>query len=253
MVNYNVGIGESAFGYGTMSNINNSVAIGQNALGDLNDNLAGNIGIGTSAGYRTYGNRNVIVGDKAAGYGSAHLLHNNVVIGGYAGYKIGQTSYSVVIGYMAGYYVSGGNNIFVGYQSGFNLTTGADNIFVGYYAGKYDSSGASMVTNSLSIMMGKNAKANAEGDTNEIAIGANVVGNGSNTATIGDSNVTDNYFNGKMHITSSIQVADDTDTATADNVGAIRYKADSNNSYVEMCMQTGASTYAWVVIKTNTW
>lgn len=35
--------------------------------------------------------------------------------------------------------------------------------------------------------------------------------------------------------------------------GTIRYRTDSNNSYVEMCMQTGASTYSWIVINQNTW
>ena len=48
-------------------------------------------------------------------------------------------------------------------------------------------------------------------------------------------------------------MADDTDTASADKVGTQRYRADSNNSYVDMCMQTGASTYAWVNIVTNSW
>ena len=43
------------------------------------------------------------------------------------------------------------------------------------------------------------------------------------------------------------------EVASSDNVGKIRYSSDANNSYCEMVMQTGASTYAWVVIKTNTW
>ena len=54
-------------------------------------------------------------------------------------------------------------------------------------------------------------------------------------------------------ILGSLQVADDAAAASASNVGAIRYRTSGNNSYCEMCMQTGASTYAWVVIKQNTW
>lgn len=42
-------------------------------------------------------------------------------------------------------------------------------------------------------------------------------------------------------------------TASAETVGTIRYRADANNSWCEMVMQTAAATYAWVVIKTNTW
>lgn len=54
-------------------------------------------------------------------------------------------------------------------------------------------------------------------------------------------------------IDGSIKIADDTDTADSTKVWTLRYRADSNNSYVDMCMQTGAATYAWVNIKTNTW
>lgn len=57
----------------------------------------------------------------------------------------------------------------------------------------------------------------------------------------------------RIHADGAIQVANDTSAASSDKVGAIRYRADANNSYMEMCMQTGASTYAWVVIKQNTW
>jgi hypothetical protein len=57
----------------------------------------------------------------------------------------------------------------------------------------------------------------------------------------------------KLQVEGSIQVAGDTGVASADKVGAIRYSSDSNNSYVEMCMQTGASSYSWIIIKQNTW
>jgi hypothetical protein len=58
---------------------------------------------------------------------------------------------------------------------------------------------------------------------------------------------------GSIESQSSIKVADDTSTASASNVGALRYREDANNSYVDMCMQTGASTYAWVNIVQNNW
>jgi hypothetical protein len=44
----------------------------------------------------------------------------------------------------------------------------------------------------------------------------------------------------KLQVNGSVQVADDTDTASADKVGALRYRTSGNNSYVDMCMQTGA-------------
>jgi len=43
------------------------------------------------------------------------------------------------------------------------------------------------------------------------------------------------------------------DAASADKVGTIRYRVRPSTSYAEMCMQTGASFYAWVVIQSNSW
>ena len=57
----------------------------------------------------------------------------------------------------------------------------------------------------------------------------------------------------KLQVSGGVQVADDVATATADRVGTLRYRTSGNNSYVDMCMQTGASTYAWVNIVQNNW
>lgn len=53
--------------------------------------------------------------------------------------------------------------------------------------------------------------------------------------------------------TSSVQVGDNVAVASSTNVGSIRYRTSGNNSYSEMCMQTGAGTYAWVIIVENNW
>ena len=45
----------------------------------------------------------------------------------------------------------------------------------------------------------------------------------------------------------------DTDTASAAKVGTLKYRVSGNNSYVDMCMQTGAATYEWVNIVQNNW
>lgn len=58
---------------------------------------------------------------------------------------------------------------------------------------------------------------------------------------------------GNLSVTGSIKPGNDSTSASSSNVGAIRYRSDSNNSYCEMVMQTGASTYTWVIIKQNSW
>jgi hypothetical protein len=57
----------------------------------------------------------------------------------------------------------------------------------------------------------------------------------------------------KLDVAGGIKVADDTDTAGANKVGTLRYRTSGNNSYVDMCMQTGASTYAWINVVQNNW
>ena len=57
----------------------------------------------------------------------------------------------------------------------------------------------------------------------------------------------------KLQVAGGVQMADDTDTASADKVGTQRYRVSGNNSYVDMCMQTGAATYAWINIVQNNW
>ena len=59
--------------------------------------------------------------------------------------------------------------------------------------------------------------------------------------------------NSKLHVLGGIQLANDITPASATKVGTLRYYTSGNNSYVDMCMQTGAATYAWINIVTNSW
>ena len=61
------------------------------------------------------------------------------------------------------------------------------------------------------------------------------------------------YVQNKFWVMGSLRVENDSDAASSLNVGAIRYAATPSSSKVDMCMQTGAATYAWVNIKTNNW
>ncbi len=57
----------------------------------------------------------------------------------------------------------------------------------------------------------------------------------------------------KLDVNGGIRMADDATAASALNVGTLRYRSDANNSYVDMSMQTGASTYEWINIVQNNW
>lgn len=54
-----------------------------------------------------------------------------------------------------------------------------------------------------------------------------------------------------LKVAGSVQVANNSDVASASNVGSLRYREDLAGSYVDMCMKTGAATYAWVNIVQN--
>jgi len=91
-------------------------------------------------------------------------------------------------------------------------------------------------------------ESNARGN---LHIAVNIDDNTSSVA-VGDARITVKS-NGDVKIKGSVQVGDNTAVASATNVGATRYRAIANNSYLETCMQTSLSGYAWVIIKQNTW
>lgn len=58
---------------------------------------------------------------------------------------------------------------------------------------------------------------------------------------------------GRIQASSSVMVGNNTITASAADVGGIRYRVSGNNSYMDMCMKTGNTTYAWVNVVQNQW
>jgi hypothetical protein len=91
-------------------------------------------------------------------------------------------------------------------------TTGSRNIGIGSDAGSIagnNPSASSNTTPSKSIYIGFATRPLANAQTNQIVIGDSAIGNGSNTVTIGNSSVTDNYFSGtirgtQLRVTDSI-------------------------------------------------
>jgi hypothetical protein len=57
----------------------------------------------------------------------------------------------------------------------------------------------------------------------------------------------------KLDVAGGIKMADTSATPTALTVGTMRYRVSGNNSYVDMVMQDGATSYAWVNIVQKNW
>ena len=231
---YNIGLGSHTLlqlttGY-------NNLAFGANSLRQLttgNDNIA--VGTNTLRGATT-GNDNIAVGTntlRGATTGSV-----NIAVGANSLISLTTGAYNLAIGaFSLGAILSSYNTVAIGHN-----------------AGRYTADGTTSLTNaSNSLYLGDSTKASADGVSNENVFGYNAIGKGSNTVNIGNTSITDTYLNGKVHSTSSVQVADDSEVASATNVGSLRYRETANGSYTDMCMKTGASTWAWVNIKQNTW
>ena len=95
---------------------------------------------------------------------------------------------------------TGGSCSAFGYGSLLSNTTGSSCSAFGYGAGRFQSDGVTeiSVTNN-SCFFGVNTKG-TQNATNENVFCYNATGNGSNTVTIGDSNITNNFFRGALSL-----------------------------------------------------
>ena len=156
----------------SQESLGNSTYFGQWAGED--DDLVDrqNVGIGQSALLsNNTGEMNVAVGLGALLSNESGTSHTAVGHGALSSMAIGTRSTSV-----------GGNSFS-------NLTSGTDSVAIGNSAAAIDSVGTPVTAATYSVFIGGNSKPNATNETNQIVIGATAVGNGSNTATIGDANV----------------------------------------------------------------
>jgi len=164
-----------AIGLGALKNIqvgSNNIAIGNNTNQNARSGSQ-NIHIG----YRVH---HGITGGKDAG-------DSNITIGHLAGqYSSGSSNNkNITMGYIAGRDNNGFENVFIGNESAKLKQNGDNNTFLG------SDTGDGYVEYDTTTLIGKAAEANATGESNQTVLGANAIGNGSNTVTIGDDNVTE--------------------------------------------------------------
>ena len=93
---------------------------------------------------------------------------------------------------------TGAYNSAIGYSALAGNTTGSNNVGVGYTAGYLVNAGTDNITSGTSVYIGSDTRASASGNQNEIVIGYEGRGNGSNTVTIGNSSIANNYFIGNV-------------------------------------------------------
>ena len=230
------GSGNSAFGsLALYKNItgNNNTAIGKNAMYNGTTSLE-NVAVGSEAFYNGGGSIGVAIGYQA-GY-EVTTASGSILIGYRAGYDITDNSRNIAIGYESlrfndegTFNVAVGDTALHGNRSGdFNVAigndalvsnttglrnvgvgadslstnqTGSDNIALGFEAGQNVANGNGGLngTSNDSIFIGKGSKASVNNGSNEIVIGTDAIGNGSNTITLGNTGHTDTYLFGTIH------------------------------------------------------
>ncbi len=176
----NVVTGGQNVAVGSLSLLNNrvgtdNVAVGYGSLINMKSNY--NIAMGTGSGQNlATGVNNIAVGTFSLVGAANSGATGNIGIGYSALYNIASNTYNIGIGYNVLEKLNG---------------SGANNIAIGLEAGRYISGGATAATTiDNSIFIGRQTYPLANSQTNQIVIGYQTVGLGSNTTVIGNSSTT---------------------------------------------------------------
>ena len=172
----------------------NGITVGKGLASNGNNTAIG----ATALGSNTTGTLNTAIGIQAlafttSGNGNTANGANSLVTNTTGGFNTASGSQSLYSN------STGGSNTAIGTNSLYSNTTGTYNTGIGSGAGYYIADGSTPNTTSdFSIYLGADTKASADNAQNEIVIGYNAIGNGSNTVTIGNSSITSNKLFGKV-------------------------------------------------------
>jgi hypothetical protein len=161
---------------------------------------AGNFAMGSDANKTYQSSNNVAIGENSLyhntrGYdntaiGVNSLFHNTI------GYNNTANGLNSLYYNTTGYY-----NTATGLNALYTNTTGHHNISLGLDSGRYIADGTANETGNYNMFLGTSSRALADGDTNEIVIGSNAVGEGSNSVVLGNNYITKTILKGVVNIT----------------------------------------------------
>ena len=186
---------------------------------------AGNFTMGSDATQPFHASTNVGIGEDALV--ALTRGYQNTGIGARTLEKVTIGLSNVAIGSSAlRKLIDGTRNIGIGENALFNLTNSSFNVAIGPSAGITIFDGSTPLTAATNgIFIGFNAHALSNSDTNEIVIGADAIGNGSNTATLGNDSITETHLKGG--IVGYELSADPADPAEGSNV---QWQSDGTGS-----------------------
>ena len=215
-----------------------------NATERMRIDTSGNVGIGTDnpgAKLEVFGTGNSFRLDSAAN-GSKEILFRNVGTG---------TATIKTDGDLKLFVEDAGKNILFDTNGGEKMRINdSGRVMIGTTTSA--ASANLTVKESLSIQSGSNTILSIF-----TGYGYSFINTGASGGTVrfgAPTNYTTNvYVQGTIEAVSSVQMGNNSAAASAANAGSTRYRVSGNNSYMDMSMRTGSTTYAWVNIVQNNW
>ena len=194
--------GANNIGIGTFAAYSNTTGANNIGVGvqSLNANLVGlnNVAIGSQSLFTNTASENTSIGNSAL-YSNTSGTRNSS-LGFQSSYLNSTGQQNIALGAFAMYSnTTGSNNVSLGVQSLNNKTFGGSNIAIGFEAGRRISGGGSLTTANNSVFIGEDSRANADSQTNQIVIGHNAIGAGSNTATLGNTSIVKTILRGTIN------------------------------------------------------
>jgi len=193
---YNTTNGGSALTFNTTGSSNTA-----NGLNSLYSNTTGYNN--TASGYDSLFYN--ITGFNNTASGMYSLFYNTTgyynTANGYAALNFNTTGSNNTATGLSSLYsnTTGSNNTANGFSSLTSNTTGNYNTALGYQSGRYIADGTTgRTTGNNGLYLGYNSKASADATDNEIVVGYNAIGNGSNTIKLGNASITGTYFDGNL-------------------------------------------------------
>jgi hypothetical protein len=180
--------------------VNGTARINTLTIGLGSGQVASNTVLGLNAlNANTTGGANTAIGNTAM---SANTTGYNNTALGFASLFSNRTGFSnTAIGLQALYAnQTASSNTAIGLQSLNGLTSGNGNLSLAASSAQKISSGATLTSATNSIFIGRDTRANANAETNQIVIGDTAIGAGSNTATLGNTSIIDTILRGRINL-----------------------------------------------------
>jgi len=228
---------------GTVLTVANDAAVSGLTIGRGGGTVTGNTAIGLLAlQNNTSGSAITAIGNAAL---RSNLIGTNCVAVGTNALLQSNSNFNTAVGAFAMASATGGANTGIGYNVFQTLFFGIDNVAIGANAGGVVNGSS---PGNQNIYIGSNARS-AVSSGNEIVIGANTIGAGDNTITIGNANHLNAYIRGALNISTAVvtKTASGIAVSIVDSANGNALNINKTNSGFAINVAAGVSNFQDVV------